>query len=162
MRFHLLHSFLAVCFVVSSVISSCRLSLPFVSSPLSPCRLYLRMYRVYRQSRTLPEIWDPPKSHLCHHLRFFPRIFDVLVFRKRRVSRKGRERRRGGGECGDGVLTFWIVNGRLTSRAEVKSDWTATCVHDSHLSLNTSLKKRRFTAVLWSFLLSRTLLLARS
>ena len=59
-----------------------------------------------------------------------------------RGGREGREeRRRGGGECGDGVLTFWIVNGRPTSGEEARSDWTATCAHESHVSLKTSLEQ---------------------
>ena len=58
---------------------------------------------------------------------------------------KGEEgRRSGGGECRDGVLTFWMVSGRPTSGEEARSDWTAPCGHDSHVSLKTSLTKSTF------------------
>ena len=49
--------------------------------------------------------------------------------------------RKEGERACDGVLTFWIVRGRPTSGVDRRSEWTATCDHDRHVSLKTSLQK---------------------
>ena len=85
----------------------------------------------------------------CHdHILFvFPKEFWVFGVQEERgeEERKGEEeRRKGGEECGDGVLTFLMVNGRPISGEEARAGWTATCAHDSHVSLTTSLETTTF------------------
>ena len=69
-------------------------------------------YRVYRLSRILPKVWDPPKcikkSSSSSFSSFFPRKFKVLGVEEKKREEEGKgegEERERGGECG-----YWLLD----------------------------------------------------
>ena len=75
---------------------------------------------------------------------FFPKNFSVLGVLEERGEGEGKveeEKRRGERRQRPDILDGqWATN----IGEEARADWTATCAHDSHVSLNTWFKKSTF------------------
>ena len=109
-------------------------------------------YRVYRLSRTLFKESDPlVRSKIVIIIiiitifAFFPRncrVLEVLEERKEEEGRREGGRRMDEEKAGHVFLTFRMVTGRATFRADPWWSWAAMCTHHDQISFMTLLQKR--------------------